>query len=72
MIMTQRKSFQSYMNILNINKLILVTLLAIMLPGLLLGLFGVSYCCEYDISHCHISADLFPLGWDLENSKRVI
>ena len=41
--MTQRKSFQSYMNILNINKLILVTLLAIMLPGLLLGLFGVSY-----------------------------
>ena len=66
MIMTQRKSFQSYMNILNINKLILVT--HVYLPGLLLGLFGVSYA-EYDISHCHISADLFPLGWDLENSN---
>ena len=31
------------MSILHINKLILVVLLAIMLPGLLLGLFGVSY-----------------------------
>ena len=45
-----RQSFQNYMTILHINKLILVTLLAIMLPGFLFGLFGISYAVSEDMS----------------------